>query len=622
MLEPESPLRGAPESKGRAPLDSAVPLLRVESATLVFGGCYSNLEATLALRAESERLGIPPERVVCTGDVVAYGADPAATVAKLREWGVHVVMGNCEESLGWEKADCGCGFGLGTACSLASVKWYAHANARLRPADRAWMRALPRRIDLELGGRRVAIVHGAVDSINRYVFASTSWQEKRRQMDLAGCDGVIGGHCGIPFTQCAGGRLWHNAGAIGMPANDGTPRVWYSVLRPVRHGVELSTRALEYDAGSAARKMLAAGLPRGYAGALTTGLWPSCDPLPATELSYRGQAIPAGDVLWNDAPSAWPKLDGQARTLPPKFSDPELTATGHRRASVSLASLDTVWFNTGSLCNLACAHCFMESSPKNDRLAYLTRAEVRGFLDEAAARNPRPGEIGFTGGEPFMNPEFPGMLEDALEAGYRVLALTNAMRPMQRARARLLALHRRFPGALSLRISLDHPRQDRHEQLRGKASWSPAIEGLKWLLDNGFRCSIAGRNAWGESSAELRSGYDALFARLGIALDAQDPSQVVVFPEMDPAAEVPEIGADSWELLGKRPDSVMCANSRMVIKRKGAERPVVVSCTLLPDDGAFELGSTLEHASGPVRLNHRYCASFCVLGGASCGSGK
>ncbi|MFI5401169.1 MAG: metallophosphoesterase family protein, partial [SAR324 cluster bacterium] len=198
MLEPEVRTGGARESSVLAPLDSAVPLLRVESATLVFGGCYSNLEATVALRAESERLGIPPERVFCTGDVVAYGADPAATVTELREWGVHVVMGNCEESLGWEKADCGCGFGLGTACSLASVKWYAHANARLRPADRAWMRALPRRIDLELGGRRVAIVHGAVDSINRYVFASTSWQEKRRQMDLAGCDGVIGGHCGIP----------------------------------------------------------------------------------------------------------------------------------------------------------------------------------------------------------------------------------------------------------------------------------------------------------------------------------------------------------------------------------------------------------------------------------------
>ncbi|MFI5400031.1 MAG: radical SAM protein [SAR324 cluster bacterium] len=603
-----------------APLDSAVPLLRADGATLLFGGCYGNLEATLALRAESARLGIPPECVVCTGDVVAYCADPVATVAVLREWGVHVVMGNCEESLGWEKPDCGCGFAEGTACGLVSTKWYAHANGRLQAADRAWMRALPRRIDLELGGRRVAIVHGSVDLINRFVFASTAWEEKLRQLKLAGCDGVIGGHCGVPFTQCAGGKLWHNAGAIGMPANDGTPRVWYSVLRPVQGGVELSTRALAYDAETAARKMLAAGLPEGYASALTTGLWPSCDALPAPELSYRGQALAEGGVLWNDAPSAWPALHGRPRTLPPKFSDPELTATGHRRASVSLTRLDTVWFNTGSLCNLACANCFMESSPKNDRLAYLTRSEVRGFLDEAAAREPRHAEIGFTGGEPFMNPEILGMLEDALEAGFRVLALTNAMRPMQRVRTRLLDLHRRFPGALSLRISLDHPRQDRHEQLRGEKSWCPAIEGLKWLLDHGFRCSIAGRNAWGESEAELRSGYQALFARLGIALDAQDPSQVVVFPEMDPTAEVPEIGTDSWGLFGKSADSVMCAHSRMVIKRKGAERPVVVSCTLLPDDSAFELGATLEQASGPVRLNHRYCASFCVLGGASCGS--
>lgn len=615
-------MRMLSESTLVAPAAAAIPLLRADGPVLLFGGCYSNLEATQALRAESERLGIPPERILCTGDVVAYCADAAATVASIRDWGVQVVMGNCEESLGWEQDDCGCGFAPGSPCQLVSAQWYAHANGQLRPDDRAWMRALPRRIDVALGGRRLAAVHGAVDLINRYVFASTAWEDKLSQLDLAGCDGVIGGHCGIPFTQSRAGRLWHNPGAIGLPANDGTPRVWYSLLRPGPDGVEIEARALDYDAGTAAGKMRAAGLPEGYAQALTAGLWPSCDVLPAAELTQRGQALPPGSVLWSAAPAAWPTLDGRARELPAKFSDPELTATGHRRASVSLGRLDTVWFNTGSVCNLACANCFMESSPANDRLAYLTRAEVKAFLDEAAARVPRPREIGFTGGEPFLNPEFAGMLEDSLEAGFDVLVLTNAMRPLQRVRAALLALHRRFPGALSLRISLDHYRPERHEELRGKRTWLPALEGLRWLLANGFPCSIAGRNAWGESEAQMRSGYGELFARLGVALDAEDPAQAVVFPEMDAAADVPEIASDSWGLLGKRPDSVMCAHARMVVKRKGAARPVVVPCTLLPYGEAFEMGRTLAEAAGPVRLNHPHCASFCVLGGASCGSGK
>lgn len=604
------------------PMESAIPLLRTDGPVLIFGGCYSNLEATRALRAESERLRIPPDRIVCTGDVVAYCADAAETVALIREWGVHVVMGNCEESLGWEKDDCGCGFAEGTVCNLVSAKWFAHANGQLKPVDRAWMRALPRRIDLELCGRRLAVVHGSVDSINRFVFASTIWEEKEHQISMAECDGVIGGHAGIPFTQCTSSRLWHNSGAIGMPANDGTPRVWFSLLLTAQGEIEIRACALEYDTDKTASKMGMAGLPEGYSRALTTGLWPSCDVLPATELMYRGRAIQEGTVLWGVSPSVWPLMEGRPYALPPKFSDPELTATGHRRASVSLGRLDTVWFNTGSLCNLACTNCFMESSPTNDRLAYLTRSDVKAFLDEAAARKPRPREIGFTGGEPFMNPEFLGMLEDSLSADFHVLVLTNAMRPMQRERAPLLALHRRFPGKLSLRISLDHPSQDRHEQLRGKRSWSPAIAGLRWLLENGFKCSIAGRNAWSESESQLRTGYREFFTNLGMAMDSEDPARVIVFPEMDPAADVPEISSDSWGLFGKSPDSVMCSNSRMVVRRKGADRPVVVSCTLLPYDGAFEMGHTLEEASGPVRLNHPFCASFCVLGGASCGSGK
>ena len=75
---------------------AAVPLIAADGPFLVFGGCYSNLEATLALRAEAQRLGIPPRLIVCTGDVVAYCADAEATVAAVRAWGVHVVMGNCE----------------------------------------------------------------------------------------------------------------------------------------------------------------------------------------------------------------------------------------------------------------------------------------------------------------------------------------------------------------------------------------------------------------------------------------------------------------------------------------------------------------------------------------------
>ncbi len=307
-------------------------------------------------------------------------------------------------------------------------------------------------------------------------------------------------------------------------------------------------------------------------------------------------------------------------TLPPrpKFSDPAVTARGERRATVALEGLRTLWFNTGTLCNVACIGCYIESSPRNDRLSYLTRAEAASYLAEAATLHPELTEIAFTGGEPFMNPDMPGMMEDALAAGYRVLVLTNAMRPMQRFKPALLDLQRRYAGRFTLRVSLDHYRRAEHEELRGTRTWQPAIDGLTWLARYGFDLAIAGRTLWNEDDAAMRAAFGALFDRIGIEVDASDPSRLVLFPEMDAEAEVPEITEACWGILGKRPSDVMCASARMVVKRKGADRPAVVACTLLPYDPAFELGATLAEAGAPVALNHRHCAKFCVLGGASC----
>lgn len=303
-----------------------------------------------------------------------------------------------------------------------------------------------------------------------------------------------------------------------------------------------------------------------------------------------------------------------------KFSDPLMTAKGERRACVVLKRLDTLWFNTGTLCNLACHDCYIESSPTNDRLAYLTRGEVRVFLAEVLALAPRPVEIGFTGGEPFMNPDIIGMIEDSLTADFRVLVLTNAMRPMQRLKALLLDLRHRFGDRLSLRISLDHHEAEGHERLRGARSWQPTLEGLLWLAGNGFDLSIAGRMVWGETDATMRAGYSKLFAGLGLVIDGYDPKRLILFPELDERADVPEISEHCWDILGVRPNQVMCSSSRMVVKRKGAIKPVVVACTLLPFADGFELGETLAEAASMVGLNHRHCARFCVLGGASCGS--
>ena len=259
---------------------------------LVFGGPYGNLEAAAAIRAEAGRRGIPPARVICTGDVVAYCADPGATVALVRDWGIPVVMGNVEESLGAGAEDCACGFPAGSGCERLAAGWYAHAEREVSASDRRWMAGLPRLIRFTLAGRRLAAIHGAVSQINRWIFASTPAAAKLRELALADADGVVAGHCGLPFVDLPGGRLWCNAGTVGMPANDGTPRVWYALLTPQTKGVvAIELRAIDYDFRRAARKMRARGLAPAYARALESGLWPPADFLPPLEQGAAGRPL-------------------------------------------------------------------------------------------------------------------------------------------------------------------------------------------------------------------------------------------------------------------------------------------------------------------------------------------
>jgi len=301
-----------------------------------------------------------------------------------------------------------------------------------------------------------------------------------------------------------------------------------------------------------------------------------------------------------------------------KFRDPYITAKGEERAVVALTHLRTLWFNTGSLCNITCRNCYMESSPKNDDLAYLSLDDVTRYLDEIDSENYQVDEIAFTGGEPFMNRNLTGMIEQSLGRGYRVLVLSNAMKPLWNKREKLLDMKARHGNALTIRVSMDHYSQDKHELERGEDTWQPMLKGLRWLAENNFNLTIAGRTCWDETDTESRKAYGVLFREQNIPVDENDPASLVLFPEMDAHLDVPEITVNCWDILGVAPETMMCATSRMIVKRKGAEDPVVVPCTLLPYDASFELGSDLACSPETVQLNHPHCARFCVLGGASC----
>ena len=196
--------------------DNAKPIL-------VFGGPYSNLQATQAMQQEAERLQLGPEQVICTGDVVAYAANPEETTRLIRDWGIHVVAGNCEEQLAEGAEDCGCGFEEGSVCDLLSRGWYPFALSQISAESQQWMAGLPKSMRFDYRGLDVRVVHGGRTQTNRFIFGSDQeiLEEEAEALDA---DLVLAGHAGIPFISRTKRATWLNAGVIGIPANDGHTR--------------------------------------------------------------------------------------------------------------------------------------------------------------------------------------------------------------------------------------------------------------------------------------------------------------------------------------------------------------------------------------------------------------
>ncbi|OAV44642.1 hypothetical protein A3850_009125 [Lewinella sp. 4G2] len=321
---------------------------------LLFGGAYSNFHALEALKAEADRLGIPPCNIICTGDTPGYCADPEACLDLIEKWGIHSIAGNVETNLVNGTDDCGCGFGDGSRCDMFAKLWYTYAAKNVSPKNLAFMAGLPDFLRFQYAGKEVVVLHGSPRHQSEFVWASTEAALKAQFCKDVHADVVVAGHCGLPFLdelqvssgegRVASGELrvasearvaaeqienreslienresrsaarvaaeqienqishiayrishWVNPGVIGMPANDGTPRTWYAILNDT-DGLEVTFHALNYDHEAAKSSMLDdRRLPVSYAATLTTGIWDNTEIMPPTEEALEG--IPLNATL-------------------------------------------------------------------------------------------------------------------------------------------------------------------------------------------------------------------------------------------------------------------------------------------------------------------------------------
>lgn len=263
---------------------------KLKGKTLVFGGVYSNFQALEAIRDLAMEERIKPQNIICTGDIVAYCAQPKACLQLIKAWDIHCIAGNVELNLVNDVDDCGCNFTEGGRCDTFSRQWYPYLKSQVDEDDKNWLASIPEFISFAYADKSISVLHGSYFNTSEFIFKSTNWEVKQQNFDVLDADIILAGHCGLPFSDEKDGKIWLNAGVIGMPANDGTPRVWYAILND-ENGFEFELRSLQYDYETATKMMKNKPLPKTYQQTLITGIWDNCEILPQTEASLQGQEI-------------------------------------------------------------------------------------------------------------------------------------------------------------------------------------------------------------------------------------------------------------------------------------------------------------------------------------------
>ena len=279
---------------------------------LLFGGVYSNLQALQALKAAAEKHGILHSNIICTGDTPGYCADPEACLDIVENWGVQAIAGNVETNLVNGTDDCGCGFGDGSRCDMFAKLWYTFAATNVSEKNLAYMANLPDMLRFEYAGKKVVVLHGSPENQSEFVWKSTPKEVKQKYAEAVDADVVIGGHCGLPFTDTLSSAdlsraeqienresFWLNPGVIGMPANDATPRTWYAILND-EPALSVTFHELHYNHAAAKSRMLDdRRLPVSYAATLSTGIWDNTEIMPTQEEAKQGIPIQTQELNYN-----------------------------------------------------------------------------------------------------------------------------------------------------------------------------------------------------------------------------------------------------------------------------------------------------------------------------------
>lgn len=279
---------------------------------------------------------------------------------------------------------------------------------------------------------------------------------------------------------------------------------------------------------------------------------------------------------------------------------------------VPLASLDELWFQAGgTLCNLACGHCFVSCHPGNHSFQSLGLETVKRFLDQSAELGVK--EYYFTGGEPFLNPELPAILAATLARGpATVLSNGTLIREPVAAELRDIAAASRY--SLEIRISIDGPNAAANDALRGQGAFAAALRGLQVLLAHGFLPIITAVQTWPEERGpEVFADFVQALRAVGYSRPRLKimPVLRLGMEEKRTRSYLAAERVTAEMLAGFDAGKLLCSHSRMVTDRG------VAVCPILIEAPGAHLGATLAEASRPFAVDRPACYT-CYVHGSIC----
>jgi predicted phosphodiesterase len=236
---------------------------------------HANLPALDAVLSDIGGTGA--NAVYHLGDLVGYAPWPNEVVDRIREAGIGGVAGNYDSTVATDYKHCGCRYEDPRQEELSHLS-YAWTRAHVSTDTKAWLGALPFRIDIRPPGGHIAgptltLVHGNQTLNTVYVTEDRS-DEFLAKMGAAigarGGDVVAFGHTHLPWYRVVGGIHFVNTGSVGRP-KDGDWRAGYALLDVSAESVDVIFRRVEYDVELAAAAIMASGLPTEFAAHLRSG---------------------------------------------------------------------------------------------------------------------------------------------------------------------------------------------------------------------------------------------------------------------------------------------------------------------------------------------------------------